>query len=116
MGKYEVKQHPIMKGIVDIGGNVFKVAGNALGFDNFIEALKKETDIMDDGKMAIRTFAQALGNTTITKNKKFTTSSEEKDIKKAKAVERMTLSDEGTSQKMLSQIQNLEEVLKRLKK
>ena len=116
MGKYEVKQHPIMKGIVDIGGNVFKVAGSALGFDNFIEALKKETDVMDDGKMAIRTFAQALGNTTITKNKKFITSSEEKDIKKAKAVERMTLSDEGTSQKMLSQIQNLEEALKRLKK
>lgn len=115
MGKYEVKQHPIMKGIVDIGGNVFKVAGNALGFDGFLEALKKETDVMDDGKMAVRTFAQALGNTTITKNKKFRTSKEDDDIKKAEAQERATISDGNASRKMLAQAQALEEALKRLK-
>lgn len=116
MKKYEIKQHPLMKATYDIGGKVFKVAGSALGFDNFLDALKKETDIMDDGKMAIRTFAQALGNTTITKNKKFMTSSEEKDIKKAQAIERMTISDEDASKRMLSQIQTLENLLKSLKK
>ncbi len=116
MGKYEVKKHPIVKSAVDLGGHVFKVAGEALGFDNFLEALKKETEVMDDGKMAVRTFAQALGNTTITKNKKFMTSSEEKKVKKAQATERMTVSDEGASRMMLSQVQNLEKALKRLKK
>ena len=116
MKKYEIKQHPLMKATYNIGGKVFKVAGSALGFDNFIDALKKETDIMDDGKMAVRIFAQALGNTTITKNKKFMTSSEEKDIKKAQAIERMTISDEGASKRMLSQIQTLENLLKSLKK
>ena len=115
MGKYEVKQHPITKGIIDIGGKVFKVAGSALGFDGFLEALKKETDVMDDGKMAVRTFAQALGNTTITQNKKFRTSKEDDDIKKAEAQERATISDGNASRTMLAQAQALEEALKRLK-
>ena len=40
----------------------------------------------------------------------------EKDIKKAQAIERMTISDQGASKRMLSQIQTLENLLKSLKK
>lgn len=115
MKQYNVRQHPIAKSALDIGGQVFKVAGSSLGFDGFLEALKKETDVMDDGKMAVRTFAQALGNTTITKNKKFRTSKEDDDIKKAEAQERATISDGNASRTMLAQAQALEEALKRLK-
>ena len=86
--------------------------GTVLGFDDLVAALKKETKVVDNGKLAIREFAQSLTGADLSKDQRLMTAKEAEDFEKADVQSRATFTTESQSQNMLRQIDELDRVLR----
>lgn len=82
MKQYQVRDFSGVKKAVNLTGQTFKIAGSVLGFDSFIEALKKETDAVDNGKLAIREFAQTVSGKDLSDKPFLQTAKEAEDAEK----------------------------------
>ena len=112
MNRYVQRDTSGIKNTLKLSGDTFKVIGTVLGFDDLVAALKKETTVVDNGKLAIREFAQSLTGADLSKDQRLMTAKEAEDFEKADVQRRATFTTESQSQNMLRQIDELDRVLR----
>ncbi len=116
MNQYQVRDFSGAKKAVNLTGQTFKVAGSVLGFDSFIEALKNETVAVDNGKLAIREFAQAVTGKDLSDKSFLQTAKESEASGKEKLRKETSFSLRESNSQMLNEVNALGRAFRASKK